>query len=161
MVSRTCSKCLIDTPLHLLVKRADCRGGYSRVCLKCKAAVQREARKVNGDIYTKKYEKTEKGYLMRSYRNMLSRVMGVQKTKSHLYKGLDILSKEDFINWSLETNFKDLLLGYEESGYDRKLAPSVDRIDSILGYTIGNIRWITHSENSRLGALSQNKRKIH
>jgi len=87
--------------------------------------------------------------------------MGVQKTKSHLYKGLDILSKEDFINWSLETNFKDLLLGYEESGYDRKLAPSVDRIDSILGYTIGNIRWITHSENSRLGALSQNKRKIH
>jgi hypothetical protein len=33
----------------------------------------------------KKYEKTPKGYLMRTYRNMKSRVLGIQHKKAHIY----------------------------------------------------------------------------
>ena len=35
---------------------------------------QRLSRKLNNNLHTKKYEKTKKGFLVRLYRNMLSRV---------------------------------------------------------------------------------------
>jgi hypothetical protein len=114
----------------------------------------REYRARTGNAATKKYEKSIAGKLMRSYRNIVSRVSGVQAKKHHLYKGKDVLSKQDFYDWSL--NNKDFYRLYEDwcaSGFDRKLSPSVDRIDTSKGYTIDNMRWITHSENSRLGGM--------
>lgn len=157
--SRICKVCLVDTPLARLVKKSDFKGGYAAKCLDCKAAQQRSYRKLNQDRCTKEYEKTISGYLMRTYRNMLSRVSGVQKAKAHLYSGLDILTKQEFLSWSLTTNFEDLLSEYKGSGYDMKLAPSIDRKNSDLGYTLENIRWVTHSENSRLGALSDRRQQ--
>lgn len=110
---------------------------------------QRERRKKNGNAITKKYEKTKKGFLMRAYRNMKSRIEGIQKKKYHLYKGKELLDKELFYSWSLEhPEFNRLFKDYEDSGYTRKLAPSPDRIDSRKGYTIENIQWVTTSENS-------------
>ena len=113
------------------------------------------------------YEKeTYQGFLMRTYRNMLSRVSGIQSKKAHLYKGLEILDKEDFYNWALRgysgigstDSFVSLYKVWVGSGYDRKLAPSIDRIDSSKGYTLENMRWLTHSENSRLGSLSRHRK---
>lgn len=57
---------------------------------------QRNIRKQNGNEWTKKYERTPRGKLMRIYRNMKSRVEGVQKLKAHLYQGKELLSKEEF-----------------------------------------------------------------
>jgi hypothetical protein len=49
---------------------------------------------------------------------------------------------------------------YKSSEFNRKLAPTVDRIDSSKGYSLDNMRWLTHSENSRLGSISgKNKKK--
>lgn len=105
---------------------------------------------------TKKYEKTKNGFLMRLYRNMKSRITGVQKLKAHLYVGKCLLPKDDFYEWAKSNNDFHLLFDeYEKSKYDRKLAPTVDRIDSSLGYSLDNMRFITHSENSRLGGLSK------
>lgn len=158
LVSRVCNSCGVDTPLGLLVKKADCKGGYAPKCLKCKAEGQRSYRVSNGNRCTKDYEKTLQGYLVRAYRNMSSRVLGIVKKKRHLYEGLEILPKEEFYKWSLQANYPDLLEVYKQSGYDMKLAPSIDRKDASLGYTLGNIRWITHSENSRLGAISDSRK---
>ena len=44
---------------------------------------------------------------------------------------------------------------YEKSDYDRRLCPTVDRIDSKKGYTMDNMQWLTHSENSRRGSFSR------
>ena len=44
----------------------------------------RERRRLTNCAVDKKYEKTKKGFLMRLYRNMQSRVQGVQKKKHHL-----------------------------------------------------------------------------
>jgi hypothetical protein len=113
---------------------------------------QRLARKANNNFHTKKYEKTKKGKLMRTYRNMKSRVEGILKKKSHLYEGLDILDKDSFYLWSLSNeDFHRLFKDWEESGYNLKLSPSIEREDTSIGYVEGNIRWITHSENSRNG----------
>lgn len=120
---------------------------------------QREQRRSNGDFHTKKYERTKKGKLMRTYRNMQSRTLGIVKGKAHLYLGMDVLPREDFYNWSLaDREFNRLFEVWVKSGYDKKLSPSIDRKDTSKGYTKDNMRWLTHSENSRLGSINRKKK---
>ena len=116
---------------------------------------QRIYRSRTGNDNTKKYEKTPNGFLMRLYRNMESRITGVQWMKAHLYDGKELLPREDFYQWAKCQTFRRMFKTYENSGYDRKLAPSVDRIDSSKGYTIDNMEWVTHSENSRRGNVAK------
>ena len=121
---------------------------------------QRDRRKRTGNHTTKKYEKTKKGFLMRLYRNMQSRIKGVQKVKFHLYSNKEILDKVEFYNWALNNPaFHDLFETYEKSEYDRKLSPSVDRVDSNKGYTIDNMEFITTSENSSRGGYGCMKKR--
>lgn len=123
-------------------------------------ANQREKRKENGNAHTLKYERTKYGKLMRIYRNMKSRIEGVQKQKAHLYVGKYLLPKDEFYQWAaLSPEFHRLFREWEESGYDRKLAPTVDRVDSSVGYRTWNMQWVTHSENSRRGSVSQQRQR--
>lgn len=117
---------------------------------------QRRRRKANGNSYTKKYEKTHKGFLMRLYRNMKSRIQGIQKQKYHLYADKELLSKEAFYSWAIDhPDFLKMFSEWEGSGYARKLTPAVDRKESSIGYTLSNIQWLTHSQNSSKGARSK------
>ena len=120
---------------------------------------QREYRKKNNNHHTKVYEKTEKGFLMRLYRNMKSRIDGVQKVKHHLYDGKPLLDKQEFYEWAVgNPEFNQLYINYKESNYSCELAPSVDRVDSSKGYVLDNMEWVTMSENSRRGALSKHRK---
>lgn len=117
---------------------------------------QRRRRAETGNAWTLKYERTKAGKLMRIYRNMRSRIEGVQKKKFHLYRGKSLMPKEQFYLWANNSNeFHRLFREWEESGFERRLAPSVDRIDSDLGYELGNLQWVTQSENSRRGSNSR------
>jgi hypothetical protein len=119
-------------------------------------AYQKEYRIKNDNLCTKKYEKTKQGKLVRTYRNMQTRVCGILKTKAHLYEGLSLLEREDFYSWSLnDQDFNQLFEDWETSNYDKKLSPSIDRINTSLGYSLENMRWLTHSKNSRLGAINR------
>lgn len=114
---------------------------------------QQKYRKRVGNAPTKRYEKTKKGFLVRAYRNMKSRVSGIQG-KQHLYEGKALLDKADFYEWALSSkDFHALFSNWEQSNYERKLSPSVDRKDSRKGYTKENMEWVTHSENSRRGGV--------
>lgn len=122
-------------------------------------AKRKEYLERTGNATTKRYEKTPKGYLVRSYRNMKSRVEGIQKGGS--WVGKELLPKEEFYRWALASpDFHRLFAAYEESGYDRMLAPSPDRVDPGEGYTLENIRWVTHAENS-LRAARRSKLSEH
>lgn len=126
-----------------------------------KLAWQREHREETYNAYTKKYEKTKKGFLMRLYRNMQSRVTGVQKKKAHLYLGVGLLDRGEFYSWALSNeDFHNMFKKWEESKYDRKLCPTVDRIDSSKGYFLPNMEWVTHSENSRRGANNIKRKRL-
>lgn len=119
---------------------------------------QRQYRRANGNACTKKYEKSKRGFLMRLYRNMQSRVTGVQSQKFHLYRGCELLPRSEFYDWALRSSeFHRLFREWEESAYSRKLSPSVDRVDSSQGYRLDNMQWVTHSENSRRGSISQRR----
>lgn len=117
---------------------------------------QREYRKNTSNSHTKAYEKTMNGYLMRMYRNMKSRVSGVQTSKAHLYVGKELLDKTLFYEFAKHSPmFLTLFYSYESQGYNQKLAPTPDRIDSSKGYSFDNIQWVTHSVNSSRGALAK------
>ncbi len=120
-----------------------------------KKSYLREYRKRTGNSVTKKYERTAKGKIMRTYRNMFTRVSGMVKRSSHRYKNKELIGKEEFYEWALiDETYNELYNNWVASGYQRKLSPSIDRIDAELGYISGNIRWLTQSENSRLGGLT-------
>jgi len=122
--------------------------------------VQRERRRRQNNNVTKKYEKTKKGFLMRLYRNMKSRIEGIQKVKIHLYLDKDILDKQEFYKWSLNNPaFHELFDKYEKSGFERKLSPSVDRINPDKGYSLDNMEFITMSENSSRGGYGAMKKR--
>lgn len=111
---------------------------------------QREYRQRTGNASTRKYERTKKGKLMRTYRNMQSRVQGILLTKRHLYEGLEILGRHEFYQWAWnDPEFHRLYDGWVASGHQCGESPSVDRIDPDKGYTIDNMRWVTHRENSK------------
>jgi len=124
--------------------------------------IQRIQRVENGNAHTKKYEKTKRGFLMRLYRNMQSRITGVQAAKHHLYKGKSLLDRALFYEWAnAQPDFHSLFSAWEESNYDRRHTPSVDRVDSSRGYDIDNMEWVTHSENSRRGSISKWRGKTY
>ena len=107
----------------------------------------------------RRYHKTKKGKLMLTYNNMTRRVTGY--VKPHLYKGLDICSRDVFYDWSLDNeSFNYLYIDWVDSGFKRALSPSIDRIDTNKGYVSENIQWITLSENSKKGAISRHKKTI-
>lgn len=157
-MTKRCIRCGEEYPASEFVphKYGD---GYANQCRLCRNEIQREKRKRERNEITQRYEKTKKGFLMRLYRNMVSRINGIQKAKSHLYEGKCLLAKEDFYRWAMGcTTFHVLWDEWVDSGYDRKLTPSVDRINSNEGYALANMEWVTHSENSRRGSISPNRK---
>lgn len=129
-------------------------------CYECFLVFQRNHRKKLNNQTTKKYEKTINGFLMRTYRNMKSRVNGTLKLKAHLYHGKTLLDKNEFYLWSKKnSDFLKLFCEWEKNNYKCSITPSIDRIDSSLGYEMSNIRWIEHKENSRNGAISRHRNR--
>ena len=99
----------------------------------------------------KKYERTNKrGFLMRAYRNMQSRVEGIQYRKFHLYFGKQLIDRDTFYEWSLASqDFHTLFDVWVASGNERRICPSVDRVDSDRGYTLDNMRWVPFTVNCK------------
>ena len=120
---------------------------------------QRLQRQASGNAYTKRYEKTVNGFLMRAHRNMRSRAFGIQAKKANLYSHIvDVVDRPNFYAWAKsDPSFSELWSQWVASGHDRKLTPSVDRIDSNGDYVLENMQWVTHSENSRRGGASKRR----
>ena len=154
-MKKVCKKCGAERPLIEFPKHPGCSDGHKGTCKVCTYAAQKARVKKDGNKNTKAYRKRPSGYIMQTYSNMFGRVSG--KIKPHLYAGKDILPKEDFYLWANnpENGFMELFEKYVETGFDQRFAPSIDRIDTSKGYIIGNIRWITHSLNSSLGAKNK------
>ena len=146
---KTCSTCKTPKDESLFHYKKSNIDGLDYDCKDCANKKIRDRRSKNNDLNTKIYERTKKGKLVRTYRNMLSRVKGILKKKAHLYEGLEILNKGSFYEWSLNDDaFNRLFDDWVKSDYDLKLSPSIDRKDHLIGYTLNNMRWVTFSFNS-------------
>lgn len=107
----------------------------------------------------KHYRKCDvNAFLTKVYKNMRQRVLGIQKTNMNTYYGLELLSKEEFINFTKNNDqFARLYKEWIQNGYKRTETPSVDRIDSTKGYTLDNIRWLPNWLNFSYGATSDKR----
>jgi len=153
---KKCNSCNEIKDIKEFKKHTSTKDRLSNFCRECTNKKQREYRSEIGDFCTWKYEKTESGFVMRMYRNMKSRISGVQSFKKHLYDGKEIMPKEEFYELAKKSiDFKSLFDAYIKGGCQMKFAPSVDRINPEIGYVKSNIRFITHSENSALGSKSK------
>jgi hypothetical protein len=158
VVKKRCIRCGNEYPIAEFRKQSQTKDGHANQCRLCLNEIQRIKRKKNGNESTHRYEKTPRGFLMREYRNMQSRVTGIQKKKSHLYLGKELLPRDEFYKWAIfNVDFVLLYTAWVNSNYDRKLTPTVDRVNSSKGYSLENMEWVTHSENSRRGSVSRNK----
>lgn len=97
----------------------------------------------------KKWRNSPRGYLNRLYGGIKTRCTNRRYKKNAKYHGLPVMSWEDFVQWGLTPEFEEMYEAYLQSGKDRKLAPSVDRIDPTKGYVLGNVQWLTLSDNSK------------
>jgi len=87
---------------------------------------------------------------------MKRRVLGDNVLNPELYVGLELLTKSEFIQWSYNNlDLQKLFVNWVANNFDTRFTPSIDRIDSKLGYTLNNIRWVTHAENSRLASAKR------
>lgn len=96
---------------------------------------------------------TINSYLSSSYSGMKRRVEGRHVHNRGNWKGKPILPRDVFVQWAKNhPDFLSLYKRYVMNDFDRKLAPSINRIDSNKGYTLDNMEWLTSSQNSGLAS---------
>jgi hypothetical protein len=128
------------------IQSCSLRSGASKSCGCYREQIMRLNSLTHGGIYTRLY---------RTWQNMISRCTYPSQPNYAWYgaKGITVCPswRHDFAAfrcWALANNYTDQL--------------SIDRIDSEGNYEPSNCRWITRSENSRLGALAYRaKRRRH
>lgn len=101
--------------------------------------------------------RTLEGLVKKAYVSMKARTGGKAPIKTrHLYTGLGLMPRNEFLTWALSDHTCLALYGaWVNSAYDRKLVPSIDRIDTQRGYVRGNVQWLTLSDNSKKANLWQ------
>lgn len=73
--------------------------------------------------------------------------------------GKPYLTFPEFWSWYEDTKeiFEAMFQDYKDSGFDKTLAPSIDRKDSDEGYHAGNMQWLTLADNSSKGNKSESE----
>lgn len=108
-------------------------------------------------LHAQRWYRSFDGKISATYAGMRQRVNGKGRVETlHIYQGLTLLSRDEFIEWSKnDNNFNRLYAAWVDDYYPLTTSPSIDRIDASAGYTIGNLQWITHSENSKKAAIER------
>lgn len=102
------------------------------------------------------YNRTYKGKIGAMWASMNAR-QGV----APYYTNVKVLmTRYEFNEFIEKSNFKELYYQWVNSGFVRKLTPSIDRLDNKGNYDLGNIQIITTSENSKKAA-KYNSDKTH
>lgn len=133
-------------------KRAEVRQYYREYGL---AYYSDPANRERRRAYLSEYRRSIDGFLAHAYASMKRRVEGKgQERTRHIYKGLPLLPQDEFMNWARQDRaFLYLHKQWAAADYDYKLSPSVNRVVGKLGYVLGNIEWLTHSDNCSLGGM--------
>lgn len=131
------------------VKKCTCCKEY-----KCKKLFGKKKANISGlDSWCKKCyaekmdkkRKTKRGVLRKIYDSQI----GSSKSRGYALPRYDF---NEFLEWALsKEEFHIIFKIWKESGYEKNLVPSVDRLDDYKSYTISNIRIINWKENNDKG----------
>lgn len=124
---------------------------------KCKDCTILDVNKNSARVGTK-YDFSEKGVIRVLYKTQKKH----QKGRGH---GKLPYSKEEFTKWLYSSGYKEMYDAWILSGNNKDLKPSVDRVDSLRGYSFDNMELVTwainrerQAEDIRSGEGSSGKR---
>jgi hypothetical protein len=73
--------------------------------------------------------------------------------RPYFVTGKKFLSKKQFMDWAYKyknmQKFMEIYNNWVQFEFSEKLSPSIDRIDSKKSYVIGNLQWLTKSDNCK------------
>lgn len=121
---KTCTTCGNTLPLSSFSKHQSRKDGFRSECKQC----------VSNKL------KSYKGKLKAIYNNQQSN----SRSRNHTPPNY---SFESFCGWMENNGYPALYKVWEQGNFKRALAPSTDRLDDSLPYTLNNIRLVTWKEN--------------
>ena len=150
---KQCFKCKMNKPLDCFYKHSGMADGHLNKCIECAKKDTLDNTSKNSEYYRQynynryRFERNIPRIWKTKYSSMRMRTSGTA-TCSNI-KGKELLPLKEFLKWCEDTReqFYELYKVWKKAGYKRGLAPSIDRIDNDKGYFVGNMQWVTQSEN--------------
>lgn len=170
---KICNKCEVEKELSEFHKRKKSRDGFSHTCKECVNSKNRERHKEHKyqqgrrDRYSR--NRDDQDFILKSKERSRKHYNSIEGRAASLLKTTKrISSKFDYVDDPVDLNFiiDKLMIGKcEVTGidfcYDNKfetsknpLSPSIDRIDSRIGYSKDNVRIVLWQYNLMKGELT-------
>jgi len=134
---KKCSKCGVVKPFSEFTKNRSKKLGYNSECKTCHTES------------TVAYYRTKVGVVTKIYNTQIFH----SKKRNHQ---LPTYTKKELMEWLFDQElFNKLYYDWKSSGYEKKLVPSVDRLDDYVSYNLSNIQLMTWGENKDKGHLDK------
>lgn len=163
--SKLCSSCKASLPLTAYHKDRTTSTGYRALCKTCAKQKRKPVTKEQSQAHHQRY-KAKRNRQSAEYAHSLHgrfTMMFLQAKKRSVKRGLECSISVEWLKskWN-EQGGKCLLTGIpfdlappDEGDHFNPHSPSVDRVDSTLGYTPGNTRLILTAMNIALGTWGE------
>ena len=125
---KTCSRCKVEKSLDSFHVNKPLMYGVHHMCKECSS------------LDTKERHRTIGGLVKMIYQNQ-------QRTTRKMNRPPPAYSLEELFQWMLEKGLEKMWGTWKQTGYDKWLSPSIDRLDNNTSYTLTNIRLVTWREN--------------
>jgi len=155
-MTKKCFKCNNVKPLLDFYKHPQMPDGHVGKCKEC----NKKDVKDNSILKKEYYRNYDKDRIRNNFNYIfLHKYSGIKNRSMKKMKnnysscGKKYCTKDEFLNWCNEFEnmkiFKKLWKKWKNNNFDRKFAPSIDRINNNIGYELSNIRWLSLSENCK------------
>lgn len=138
---KVCTKCGEEKELEEFTKDKKCKNGRTNICKNCARLI------------------------MKFFKNHISQMYGGMKKhcktrikNENINYSVDF-TKDQFTNWLMENNYKELHVNWAVSNFDIMFTPSVDRLNDYIGYSFDNIQLVTWKENKNKAYKDRKKGK--